>query len=105
MEMKKESEGALDRASAIEEIKKLGAEDLLFLDRAIIERLNLMAQAKSTLLMADFHAGERVRFQGPDGISKAGVIIRLNRKTASIRTDDGYRWNVFPGFLQREPAR
>lgn len=105
MEMKKESQGALDRASAIEEIKKLGEKDLLFLHQVITERLNLMAQAKSTLLMADFHADERVHFRGTDGISKSGVIIRLNKKTASIRTDDGHLWNVFPGFLKRVTAQ
>jgi hypothetical protein len=27
------------------------------------------------------------------------VVLRLNKKTASIRTDDGQRWNVYPGFL------
>ncbi len=105
MEMKKESAGALDRAVAIEEIKKLGEEDLLFLDRVITERLNLMAQAKSTLLMADFHVGARVCFQGTGGVLKSGVIFRLNKKTASIRTDDGHLWNVSPSFLKKESAQ
>lgn len=102
MEIKMESTVFFDRTSALEEIKKLGEEDLRFLHRVITERLKLMAQAKSTLLMADFHLGERVHFQGTDGLVKSGAIIRLNRKTASIRTDDGHLWNVHPCFLKRE---
>ena len=101
MEIRKESMGLLDRPSAVEEIKKLSEEDLIFLHEVITERLKLMAQAKSTLLMADFHPGERICFQGTDGLIKTGTILRLNKKTASIRTDDGHWWNVHPGLLKR----
>lgn len=101
MEIKKESPGSLDRAGAVEEIKQLGEDDLRFLHQIITERLKLMVQAKSTLLMADFHVGERVSFQGADGQIKSGTVIRLNKKTASIRTDDGHRWNVHPCLLKR----
>jgi hypothetical protein len=99
------NKNSLDRSRAVEEIKKMGEDDLIFLDRVIADRLNLIAQAKSTVLMAEFHAGERVCFQEKAGVMKSGVMIRLNRKTASIRTDDGYLWNVFPGFLKRESER
>ncbi len=30
-----------------------------------------------------------------------GMITRYNKKTISIVTDDGQRWNVAPQFLQR----
>lgn len=105
MEIRKESTGILDRDDIVKEIKKLSEEDLRFLHQVITERLKLMAQAKSTLLMADFHRGERVHFQGTDGLVKSGAIIRLNRKTASIRTDDGHLWNVHPCLLKREKTK
>lgn len=92
----------VDRNVIAEMIGKLSEEDLVFLNRTIIERLKLISQAKSTSMMARFHIGNRVKFQTPDGKNKTGVIVRFNKKTASIHTDDGGSWNVFPGFLKHE---
>lgn len=43
-----------DRTSAVEAIKCLSEGDLLFLNRVIVERLQLICQAKSTALMTNF---------------------------------------------------
>lgn len=29
-----------------------------------------------------------------------GMVLRLNKKTISIATDDGHQWNVAPGLLR-----
>jgi hypothetical protein len=50
--------------------------------------------------MARFGIGDRVCFQAPDGRDLNGVVVRLNKKTVSVDTDDGHRWNVAPGFLR-----
>ena len=50
-------------------------------------------------MLAHFSVGDRVSFQSHTGERKTGVIVRLNKKTASIRTDEGQQWNVHPGFL------
>ncbi|MBM4023826.1 MAG: hypothetical protein FJ280_00240 [Planctomycetes bacterium] len=88
-----------NREDAAEAIRHLGEEDLRYLNRLIVERLKLIAQARSTALMARFHTGDRVGFRTSSGEWKHGVIQRLNQKTASILTDDGQRWNVAPAFL------
>ena len=98
--MKPGSVRIVDRVSAVEAIKRLNEDDLHFLNRLIVERLNLLTQARSTSLMADFTRGDRVGFQAPDGRMLAGVVIRLNKKTVSIATDDGHQWNVAPGLLR-----
>lgn len=98
--MKPGSVRIVDRVSAVEAIKRLDEEDLLFLNRLIVERLNLIAQAKATALMTSFTRGERVRFQASDGRMLEGVVLRLNKKTISVLTDDGCRWNVSPGLLR-----
>lgn len=100
--MQPENVKVLDRNSVVEAIKNLNEADLSFLNHLIVERLKLISQAKSTRLMADFCAGDRICFQGPDGQLKKGIILRLNKKTASIRTDDGHMWNVHPGFLRKQ---
>jgi len=88
-----------NRNEAAETIRHLGEEDLRFLNRLIVERLNLINQARSTALMARFNTGDRVEFQAPTGQWKSGIVQKLNKKTATIMTDDGQRWNVSPGFL------
>jgi hypothetical protein len=89
----------VDRAAAAETIRRMGEEDLRFLNRLIVERLKLIGQARSTTMLARFSVGDRVSFQSHTGERKTGVIIRLNKKTASIATDERQHWNVHPGFL------
>ncbi len=90
-----------NRAEAAEAIRQMGEDDLHFLNRIIVDRLKLIQQARSTVMMSQFHVGDRVRFDDPSGESRTGVVIRLNKKTAGILTDDGHQWNVHPGFLTR----
>ena len=98
--MKPGSVRIVDRVSAVEAIKRLNEEDLLFLNRLIVERLKLISQAKSTSLMAGFTKGDRVGFQAPDGRNLDGIVLRHNKKTVSVATDDGHQWNVAPGLLR-----
>ncbi len=94
-----------DRAAAAESIRKLNEDDLRFLNRLIVERLKLINQARSTVMLAHFSVGDRVYFPTNTGERKAGIVVRLNKKTASIRTDDGQHWNVHPAFLVPENPR
>jgi len=80
-------------------IKTLGEKELRYVNRLVIERLKLVHQEKSTTQMKRFNIGERVKFTTPLGLKKNGVIVKLNKKTASIHTDDNEHWNVAPGLL------
>ena len=81
-------------------IKDLGEEQLVYLNRLIVERLKLVSQAKSTAAMSRFNIGEMVRFDTDDGRTISGRIIKLNKKTVSIVTNERERWNVAPVFLR-----
>ncbi len=70
--MKLGSVGMVDRVSAVEAINRLNEEDLLFLNRLIVERLNLLTQARSTTLTAGFNRGDRGCFQAPGMLQSAG---------------------------------
>ncbi len=98
--MKPGSVKIMDRVSAIEAIKGLEEDDLRFLNRLIVERINLIVQARTIEKMASFSAGDRVGFQARDGLRYEGIVQRLNRKTVSVISDDGHRWNVSPALLQ-----
>ena len=81
-------------------IKRLDQKDLIYLNNIIVDRLKVLQQVKSSEKMAEFHVGQRVGFVLEDGEQKAGKIIRLNKKTISIMTDDNEKWNVPPVFLK-----
>jgi hypothetical protein len=89
----------VDRVAAIEAIRRISEEDLRFLNRLIVERLRLISQARSMVMLARFNVGDRVSFQGTSGERKGGVIVRINKKSASIATGDGQHWNVHPSLL------
>jgi len=100
--MREEYITLIDRDSAVEAIKKLNEDDLIYLNRLIVERLKLISQAKSTNLMANFTIGDKVRFVGSDGETKRGIIERLNKKTATVKLSNGHIWNVAPGLLRKD---
>lgn len=81
-------------------IKELGEEELLYLNRLIVERLKLISQQKSTAAMGRFNIGEMVEFEDNSGLRKTGRIVKLNKKTATIITTEGQHWNVAPGLLR-----
>ena len=68
----------------VQALRHMGEEDLLFLNRMVVERLNLLAQARSTVQLAQFAEGDRVEFTTQDGSVKRAVVVR--RFTARGRT-------------------
>jgi hypothetical protein len=91
----------LDREMFLDALRHMGEEDLRFLNRMVVERLNLLEQAKSTVKLAQFAEGDRVHFTTREGVVKHGLILKLNKKTASLRADDGQMWKVSPEFLRK----
>jgi transposase-like protein len=96
------SEAATEVERLQRELRHMGEEDLLFLNRMVVERLNLLAQARSTVQLAQFAEGDRVEFTTNDGALKRGSVVRLKKKTASLLTDDGQQWKVSPALLRKQ---
>lgn len=88
------------------DISKLTEAELVELNRRIVARLKFLQEARTHHQMLSFDVGDRVRFQPPGHDPKTGVIIKHNRKTVTVVTDDHHQWNVAPVFLSRvvEPA-
>lgn len=83
------------------DISQLDEAELLELNRRIVARLKFMQEARTHHQMLRFDVGDRVRFQPPGHDPKTGVIVRHNRKTVTVVTDDHHQWNVAPVFLSR----
>lgn len=91
-----------NRAEIANAIRQLSEQDLQYLNRMIVERLKLISQARSTAMLSNFNVGDRVSFSSSAGEKLSGVIIRINKKTVSIVTNEGGQWNVHPSFLTSE---
>jgi hypothetical protein len=82
------------------DIDKLTEAELIDLNNRIVERLRFLHQMRSHTEMLEFAIGDRVEFQ-PDGHPPVvGMLTRYNKKTVTVITDSGQRWNVAPQFLR-----
>jgi hypothetical protein len=83
------------------DIDKLTEDELIDLNNRIVARLKFWHETRAHSQMLEFSIGDRVSFQ-PDGHpTLTGMLIRYNKKTVTVITDNGQRWNVAPGFLRK----
>ncbi len=86
------------------DIDRLTEAELIDLNHRIVERLRLLQHMRAHVDMLEFRIGERVTFT-PDGRGPVqGMLVRYNRKSVTVVTDDGHRWNVSPSLLSRKAA-
>jgi len=84
------------------DIDKLTEAELVDLNHRIVERLKFMRMAKAHVAMLQLRIGESVSFQ-PDGRERIfGIVTRYNKKSVTVITREGARWNVAPGLLRTE---
>src|SRR5579863_879477 len=91
------------------DIDQLSESELIDLNHRIVARLRFLHELHAHSSMLEFRIGERVRFHPEGRPPVTGVITRYNKKTVSILTETGERWNVAPQLLERfvrasEPA-
>ena len=82
-------------------IDNLTYEELLDLNRKIVERLKLFDRMKSYSEMMNFRIGEKVKFDSSSGEEVVGTLVKYNKKTVTIITEIGERWNVSPRLLTK----
>lgn len=83
------------------DIDKLTEAELIDLNHRIVQRLRFLHEMRSHARMLEFSIGDRVEFQ-PDGHPLVvGMLTRYNKKTVTVVTSSGQRWNVAPQFLRR----
>ena len=82
------------------DLTRLSEDELLDLNRRIVERLRLIRSARQLIELARFTIGMRVEFTTDDGRIVQGEITRLNRKTATISCNPSGHWRVSPALLR-----
>jgi len=82
------------------DIDKLTEQELIELNHRVVERLRFLAQMRAHGAMMRFSIGQRVSFDPGDRPPLTGTLTKYNKKTVTVITDDGHRWNVSPGYLR-----
>ena len=80
------------------DIDHLSFEELLELNRRVVARLKALEPMRVQAEMMRFRPGQRVRFEH-QGRRLFGTLVKHNRKTVTVITDQGERWNVSPHLL------
>ena len=87
--------------SADWDIEALDYDELLALNRRVVERIRHLQTLQSQYLMFELHLGQRVSFDaGPEhGGRLFATVVKRNRKTVGLVTDDGRQWRVSPHLV------
>ena len=83
------------------DIDRLTEAELIDLNNRVVERLRFLHQARAHSRMLEFSVGDRVSFQPEGREPLLGVLTRYNKKTVTVITEQGQRWNVSPGALRK----
>ena len=83
------------------DIDSLSEDELIELNHKIVARLRFLNQMRSHSAMLEFRIGERVTFRPVGRSAVIGIITHYNKKTVTVVTDSGERWNVTPNLLTK----
>jgi hypothetical protein len=83
------------------DIDALSEAELVDLNNRIVARLRFLREMRSHARMLEFSVGDKVSFQPEGRPALAGMVTRYNRKTVTVITESGERWNVSPGLLRK----
>ena len=80
------------------DIDGLSFEELLELNQRVVARLKMLESMQTHIEMMRFNPGQRVSFEHQGG-RLMGTLLKYNRKTVTVVTDNGQRWNISPHLL------
>ncbi len=83
------------------DIDKLTEKELIDLNHKIVERLKFLESMRAHAEMLEFSVGEKVCFHPPGRGEVVGVLVKYNKKTVTVLTEEGQKWNVSPHLLEK----
>ena len=87
------------------DIDRLTEAELIDLNNRVVARLRFLSEVRAHSQMLEFRIGDRVAFEPHDRPEVVGTLTRYNRKSVTVISDSGQRWNVTPTVLRRlDPA-
>lgn len=83
------------------DIDHLTEEELVELNHKIVERLKFLESMHNHKEMMQFSPGEQVSFEPPGRGRQVGTLVKFNKKTVTVITESGQKWNVSPHLLSK----
>lgn len=83
------------------DIDHLSEDELIELNHRIVARLKFLESMHTHNEMMQFNPGEQVSFQPPGRERLVGALVKYNKKTVTVITESGQRWNVSPHLLSK----
>ena len=83
-------------------IDKLTEKELIDLNHRVVERLKFLESMRAHSEMMEFSVGENVSFLSSRREEITGILVKYNKKTVTVLTKDGQKWNVSPHLLRKE---
>jgi hypothetical protein len=81
------------------DIDNLSEEQLIKLNHRIVERLKFLESVHAHREMLQFNVGQKVSFQPSGRDRQIGTLVKYNKKTVTVITEAGQKWNVSPHLL------
>ena len=82
-------------------IDDLSEEELIALNHKIVERLKFLESMHSHNEMMKFSPGEKVSFEAAGRERQLGTLVKYNKKTVTVITESGQKWNISPQLLSK----
>ena len=83
------------------DIDSLCYDELVELNLKIVERLKFLDSMHSHKEMMRFSPGDQVCFEAPGRGKQSGTLVKYNKKTVTVITEAGQKWNVSPHLLSK----
>ncbi len=83
------------------DIDHLTEDELVELNHRIVERLKFLESMHTHKEMMQFNPGEQVSFEPPGRGRQIGTLVKYNKKTVTVITESGQKWNVSPHLLSK----
>ncbi len=80
------------------DIDGLSLEELMQLNHRVVERIKMLQAMQAHVDMMAFNLGAKVSFDTEHG-RVVGTLVKYNRKTVNVVSDDGRQYRVTPGLL------
>ena len=79
-------------------IDELSLDELLDLNEQICLRIDYLRARNDMLMLSHLRLGQQVNFMAPEG-RVFGTLIKLNKKSVVIVSDDKKQWKVPPALV------
>jgi len=83
------------------DIDSLTYDELIELNQKIIARLKFLDTLHAHKEMMQFSPGDQVSFEPPGRGKLFGTLVKYNKKTVTVITESGQKWNVSPHLLSK----